>query len=96
MCPEGQVVVAYDGRAGWWFDGFTFSCAPLELDCATMTYGVGTVAPLPAFGGAGGEAITPAACPTGMAAVGASIGEGYLEGTGYITAFGLACRPLEL
>ncbi len=90
--------MAFSGRAGWWYDGFTFRCAPVALDCAAGAYTVGTATALETYGGTGGTELAEISCDPGTVAVGASIGTGYGEatgygeGTGYITAFGLACE----
>jgi hypothetical protein len=87
-CPENQVVVGLDGRAGLLVDQIVLQCAPILVDGATISFGaIGNAAP---FGGEGGVAIPePIPCPAGALATGAVIRAGDA-----VDAVGLRCSPL--
>lgn len=88
-CPANQMVVGFGGKAGALIDSLVLRCAPLVVsagDGGLYTAAVGTVTPLTAAGGAGGNAFSDTDCAAGAVATGANIRAG-----NSIDAFGLLC-----
>jgi hypothetical protein len=93
-CPEGQVVVGFEGRSGDWVDQLTFYCAPLTISDSTGSYvlTVGTGAPITTpVGPDTGTPFQTISCPDGKIAVGI-IGRSGAA----IDAIGLSCATPTL
>jgi hypothetical protein len=96
-CPEGSMMVGFEGRAGAIIDQLVFACAPLAVTAEPPhVVTVGSALPLELVGGTGGAAFAPVACPTGQVATGINTyfngdpGFGlphvYLDGAGLVCA----------
>jgi hypothetical protein len=72
-CPDGQVVVGFEGRSGDWVDQLLFYCAPLTIteNAGSYTLEVGTGAPIMTAVGPGtGTPFSSMSCDPGKIAVG--------------------------
>jgi hypothetical protein len=91
-CPDGQLVVGFDGRAGNRIDQLIVRCAAFAVDAGAtgdwvVTQGPDTV--LEAVGGLGGRAFDTSHCPPGQVAT--ALG-GLAEDR--MCALGLICQQL--
>lgn len=92
VCPTGQVIVGFGGRANLLIDQLVPQCAPVELAVAGDEYEleIGAASALEPVGGSGGSAFAVTSCPAGTVAAGVfgSAGDG-------LDSFGLVCRAIE-
>lgn len=86
-CPDGHVVVGFEGRAGLAIDQLVLHCAPLTAVGSLAELGAPVATP--PVGGEGGEAFAPALCPEGEVGAGATLRAG-----DSLDAFGLRCAPM--
>jgi hypothetical protein len=93
-CPDGQVVVGFEGRSGDWVDQLTFYCAPLTISDAGGSFKieVGTSTPITTpIGPETGSPFSSIACDAGKIAVGIVGRSGAA-----IDAIGLTCATPTL
>src|SRR5579863_988288 len=93
MCPDGQVVVGFDWRAGQYVDQLVLRCAPLTISsgAAGFTLSIGIATSLDPIGGNGGTTTGDTSCADGQVAVGYAGRSGAV-----IDAFGLLCATASL
>jgi hypothetical protein len=88
-CPDHQMVVAFEGRAGTILDQLQLHCAPLLRNGDSLVPGTAqAIAPL---GGDGGIAFDVSACPPGSVA-----GGGIIRTDHWVVALGLTCETAHL
>ena len=70
MCPNNQVIIGFDGRAGALVDSLTFRCAPITITGTAGNYQavIGSKNSLPSIGGSGGSSFGVSDCPPGQIA----------------------------
>ncbi|HVY32040.1 MAG TPA: hypothetical protein VHB79_36140 [Polyangiaceae bacterium] len=88
-CPDGAVIVGFEGRSGQLLDQLRLHCARLLVADGTIVFG--TLQPLEPIGESGGMPFQRAACPEGALATGtnASVDE-------WISSFGMPCASVTL
>ncbi|MEX1365368.1 MAG: hypothetical protein AB1Z98_19735 [Nannocystaceae bacterium] len=94
QCPEDHVVVGFGDRSNGLVEMVSLRCAALNLvsdpETGALSIGFGPAFTTGAVGGQGVESMTQL-CPAGEVAASA---QGRSEG--FINAFGMTCRPLQL
>lgn len=100
-CPDGQMIVGIDGRAGAIIDRLVFRCAPLAVaPAAPHVVSVGAVSALEPVGGIGGTVFTPTVCAPGHIARGLSTYFNGDPGFGldhvYLDGIALVCAAPEV
>lgn len=93
-CDDGEVVVGFRGRYGWYLDQITLRCAPVEVthNGSDWEISLGTSGDITAVGGTGGSAFTQTDCSSGKLATRAVIS----AGSGQVDGFGLGCQDPDL
>lgn len=94
MCPQGEVIVGYQGRTGHDIDHIVFSCARLILQAGKDGYTItrGKSSALPVAGGNGGNYDHQDECPENHVPTSSILYASNL----CINALGLGCRKLSL
>jgi hypothetical protein len=100
-CPDGQMIVGVDGRAGAIIDRLVFRCAPLAVTAAApYVVSVGAVTTLEPVGGIGGAVFTPTVCAAGQVGRGLSTYFNGDPGFGldrvYLDGIALVCATPEV
>lgn len=93
ICPQDQVIVGYDGRAGSDIDQITLFCAPLHISASDNGYTMrrGEISPLQRAGGVGGNYDYEDECPESYVATSSTMSASEID----VNAFGLGCQQLE-
>jgi hypothetical protein len=91
VCPEGHVLVGFDGNAGTAIGQLVLACAPISLDASRQSVVMGSDIELDDVGASAGTDFPQTDCPAGQAARGAEIRAGSV-----LEAFGLVCGTLSL
>ena len=89
-CDDGEVVVGFRGRYGWYLDQITLRCAPVEVthNGSDWEISLGTSGDIAAVGGTGGSAFAQTDCSSGKLATRAASGQ--------VDGFGLGCQDPDL
>ncbi|MFK7930238.1 MAG: hypothetical protein AB8H79_18770, partial [Myxococcota bacterium] len=93
-CDDGEVVVGFSGRKGWYLDQLTLRCAAVDVtyDGSEFQVGIGAAAAISAVGGTGGNPFSSTSCATDSVATRAVISAASGQADGY----GLGCQELAL
>ena len=89
LCPDNQVVTAYEGRAGLLLDQLVILCSRVRSVDGRLRPSPGL--PLPSIGGNGGALFDRVFCPVNEVAVGHVVRAG--DG---IDAYGLLCNEVRV